>query len=148
MPVRKEGGNFEDLKVAMNAIKNKQMRVGWFETAKYPDGTSVAYVASIHEFGAPHIPPRPFLRPTIKANYDQWMKEFAGLAKLALTGKVDLTSGLDAMGLMIAGQVNVSIAAVMSPPLKPATIKRKGFSKPLVGLDRQLQQVQHLVEDA
>ena len=39
-------------------------QVGWFENAKYPNGTLVAYVALIQENGASDgktiIPPRPF----------------------------------------------------------------------------------------
>ena len=36
------------------------------------------------------------------------------------------------MGHLIKGQLQDSIKAVSSPPLAAATIRRKGFSKPLI----------------
>ena len=33
--------------------RNKRVKVGFFSTAKYQDGTPVANVAAIQEFGAP-----------------------------------------------------------------------------------------------
>lgn len=36
---------------AMTKIHGAELRVGWFETAKYPDGTPVTMVAALHEFG-------------------------------------------------------------------------------------------------
>ncbi len=32
-------------------FKNREARIGWFESARYEDGTPVAYVATIQEFG-------------------------------------------------------------------------------------------------
>ena len=47
---RIKSGLGETLKLALG-IDTLQVKVGWFEGAKYPDGTSVAYIATIHEFG-------------------------------------------------------------------------------------------------
>ena len=51
----------------------KRVRVGFFSTAKYDDGTSVANVAGIQEFGAPAvgIPERPFFRQSIAIMEDE-----------------------------------------------------------------------------
>ena len=47
-------------------------QIGFPSGQHYPDGTNVAYVAAIQEFGAPavNIPPRPFMQPTVKAQKD------------------------------------------------------------------------------
>ena len=46
----------ENLK-AMLAINKMQTKVGWGESAKYEDGTPVAYVAAIQEYGSTHMHP-------------------------------------------------------------------------------------------
>lgn len=45
---------FETLIARVNELDNKQSKAGWFESSVYPDGTPVAYVAAIQEYGA-HI---------------------------------------------------------------------------------------------
>ena len=59
---------------------NKQVRAGFLEGATYPDGTPVALVAAVHEFGAPakNIPARPFFRAAIAQNKDKWDSGYAG----------------------------------------------------------------------
>jgi hypothetical protein len=45
-----------------------ELQVGFMENADpYPDGTPVALVAAVQEFGSPSngIPPRPFMRPAV-----------------------------------------------------------------------------------
>lgn len=53
---------------------DKVAKIGWFPSAQYEDGTSVAYVAAIQEFGAPEvkIPPRPFMQPSIQTHMPEW----------------------------------------------------------------------------
>lgn len=36
---------------ALKAIENKKVEAGWFESNRYPDGKSVAYIASVLEYG-------------------------------------------------------------------------------------------------
>jgi hypothetical protein len=75
MRVRHVSGNGRKaLEVALQTLGNKVGKVGWFEGAKYPDGTQVAYVATIQEYGysPKNIPPRPFMRPTIVKYRNTW----------------------------------------------------------------------------
>lgn len=148
MPVTKSGPGFERLKAVLTGIDGVQVRVGWFEGTTEPNGTPTAYVAAIHEFGAPRagIPARPFMRPTIANNQAAWMQEFAAIARKSLTGGLDPVHAMDQMGLRIAGEVKQSIRAVTSPPLKPQTVKRKGHNKPLVESGTMLQTVVHKTE--
>jgi hypothetical protein len=120
------------------------VRVGFLEGATYPNGTPVPLVAAVQEFGAPSrgIPPRPFFRNMIKQYAKTWSGDMATLLKAA-----DFNAGtvLRQMGEVIAGELRQSIRDLTSPPLKPATIRRKGSSKPLVDTGHMLQSIDYEV---
>ena len=107
------------------------LRVGFLENARYPDGTPVALIAAINEYGKPPTqPPRPFFRNMIADKQGEWPSAIAGL--LQSTG-LDAVKALELAGTVIAGQLRQSISDLLEPPLAPSTIHRKGFSKPLIG---------------
>lgn len=106
-----------------------KVKVGFLEGATYPDGTSVATVAFFNEFGTTRSPPRPFFRRMIAAKSPSWGDSMATAA--AATG-YDTGRVLAIMGEGIKDQLVKSIVDLTSPPLKPSTIKRKGFDKPLI----------------
>jgi hypothetical protein len=121
------------------------VRIGFLENSRYPDGTPVAMIAAIQDFGAPRagVPPRPFFRNMIAARKGEWPAAIAG--QLKATGyDVELT--LKRTGEAVAGQLRESIQQTNVPPLKPATIKRKGFSKPLVDTGEMLKSVSYEVK--
>src|SRR4051812_36475880 len=93
---RSNPDSFKQLAVNLAQLGNNEAKVGWFESAKYADGTPVAYIASIHEFGyAPkNIPPRLGMRFTAAAQTPQWRAESEALSKRVLAGKM---TGFDAM---------------------------------------------------
>ena len=102
------------------------VEVGFFSTAKYPDGTPVAAVAAWNEFGTevngkPHVPERPFFRNAIAASKDDIlaaMKETIDPKTMALDTK---TAGR--MGLAMVGAIKRSITVLRKPPNAPITIK-------------------------
>lgn len=47
----------EKLRILVEGLGKSKGRVGWFESAKYADGTPVAYVAAIQEYGATFMHP-------------------------------------------------------------------------------------------
>jgi hypothetical protein len=118
----------EIAKMASNA---DLVRVGFLEKSSYPDGTPVAMVAAIQDFGAPKvgIPPRPFFRNMIAEKSSEWPRAIADLLK---ANDYDAAKTLNQVGEAVAGQLRESIVATNEPPLAPSTIKRKGFSKPLI----------------
>lgn len=97
------------------------LRVGFLSDATYPDGTSVALVASIQEFGAPKagIPPRPFMRATVAAKSSTWGEAVAANLK---AHDYDAATALDAVGMGIEGQIRDQIIATDTPPLSPVTL--------------------------
>ena len=125
-------------------------QIGFPSGANYEDGTSVAYVATIQEFGAPavNIPPRPFMRPTVTQQKDTWVKILAqDVPKVAL-GKMSAFDALDKVGIVAASDIQTTISKVYSPPLKPATIRAKGSAKPLIDTGLMLASVSNAVNKA
>ncbi len=122
------------------------VKVGFLEGATYPDGTPVAAVAAFNEFGVPSHgqPPRPFFRRMIAEKSPTWA---AGVAlQLRLNGN-NAHKTLDVVGQGIKGQLQQSITDLTDPPLKPSTVKAKGFSKPLVDTGTMLASVDYEVVD-
>lgn len=105
------------------------VEVGFLEGATYPDGTPVAAVAAWNEFGTENSPARPFFRNMIAKESPSWPAKMAGAYK-ATGGNGQKTLAL--MGDDIEGALKQSINDLTAPPLAPSTIKRKGFSKPLI----------------
>jgi hypothetical protein len=97
------------------------VKVGFLENARYPDGTPVAMVAAIQNFGAPSrgIPPRPFFSDAIAQHSPQWGERFAAVLKSA---DYDVETALGRMGLGIAGQVQESIDETFMPSLSKVTL--------------------------
>ena len=109
-------------------------QIGFPSGANYEDGTSVAYVATIQEFGAPavNIPPRPFMRPTVASQKDKWVKILSNDVPKVAMGKMSAFDALDKVGMQAAADIQTTISKVYSPPLKSATIRAKGSAKPLI----------------
>jgi hypothetical protein len=122
------------------------VRVGFLENATYPDGKPVAMIAAIQEFGAPsrNIPPRPFFRQAIAAHSEEWPKAITD--NLKATG-YDAEVTLGRVGAGIKGQIQQSITDLREPALAPATVRRKGFDKPLVDTGHMLASVDYEVTE-
>lgn len=108
----------------LRALDRTSSRVGWFESSKYPDGTPVAYIGTIQEFGyaAGGIPPRPFFRPTITVQQIVWR----GLALQAATGMIKgnrtAFQVFELLGLQAEGDVRKTISQITTPPLSLLTL--------------------------
>lgn len=145
------------LEKAIEQLKKKVLKVGWFDTSKYADGTPVAYVAVVQEMGDPKsgIPSRPFMRPTAKTKKEEWKKTLAAGSRKVVRGELDTVTMLDSFGGVAAGDIATAISKVDSPPLAASTIaarKRKRKSpgvsvKPLVDTGLMIQSVSRQVED-
>ena len=122
------------LATAIRDIQSKKLRVGWFDTARYQDGTPVAYVAAIQEFGHGAIPPRPFMRPTIAQQRQAWRDTLRKGAKQVLAERMTFEQMLMAFGLPAAGQIAESIEAVTAPPLSPRTLAARQAKKETPGV--------------
>lgn len=115
-------------KAGKGGVKN--VEVGVFASAKYPDGTLVAAVAAWNEFGTVNIPERPALRNSIKDNE----KTLAKIVKLKVDPeKMVITPKIaELLGLSQQGSMQKSIVSLSSPANEDSTIKAKKSSNPLV----------------
>ena len=112
----------KDLKQSVKGFAGKSIKVGWFESSKYEDGTPVAYVASIQEFGHGAIPPRPFMRTTTAEKSAEWAKTAETLVKRVTAGKMDPAAAAEVLGGKAAGDVRKKIASIKAPPLALTTL--------------------------
>lgn len=96
------------------------LRVGFLEGATYPDGTPVATIAVINNFGAPEkgIPARPFFSKFIADNSDKWGEQ---LSTLLQHTNFDVPRALALMGEGMAGQLRQTIVGMNDPPNSPVT---------------------------
>ena len=86
-------------------------------------------VAIIHEFGGGHVPARSFIRATVDEKKAEIEKLQLALAKQVLAGKITRDQALAQLGAKVAAWCQARIVAGIAPPLRPATIKRKGGKK-------------------
>jgi hypothetical protein len=124
--------------------------IGFLENATYPDGTKVAFVAAMNEYGDGKRPPRPFFSTTVEKRGGAWGHNLGVALK-----KYNFNA---AASLAIVGQgakedVEASIREFTSPPLAESTIARKssgtvkkikgvlGPAKPLIDTGHMLNSV-------
>jgi len=127
--------------------------VGVPEGPTEEDGTSLALIATVNEFGGKGhvaagssrgprsgIPERPFLRTGIENNLETFkalnLRNLVAVAE----GNMDVDTALGRLGLAAASAVQRQITDGGFAPNKPSTIKRKGSSKPLIGISGSLRQ--------
>jgi hypothetical protein len=125
--VRKPGPAVGFINVAVKDLDRVVEKVGWFETAHYPNGTPVALVAAVQEFGWPehNIPPRLGMRATADAKREEWGTLAARGARAAMAGKWTVVEVFGALGLKAAGDLRKHITEVTQPPLKVDTVKAR-----------------------
>lgn len=131
---------FRDL--AQKVRRGGTLDVGFMAGATYPDGTPVPLVAALNEFGTAKSPPRPFFRNMIAAKSSGWGP---AAGKLLVSNNYDVRTTLTLVGEGIKGQLQQSIRDLQSPVLAPSTIKRKGFSKPLIDTGQMLNSVTYRI---
>lgn len=127
------------------------IKVGFLKGATYPAtaddpdkaGLPVATVAFWNEFGTVKAPARPFFRNYIAQHSDEWPDQLAAALKAS---NYDTAQAFGIMGTIIKDGIVKSILDTNSPPLSPVTIRRKGFSKPLIDTGVMQRSVDYVVE--
>jgi len=115
------------LQKAIVDIEKTSAKVGWFKSAVYPDGTPVAQVATINEYGAParNIPPRPFMRPTITQRETEWETLAANESRKVMAGAQTVNGMFTVISLKAAAQVKITIKNIHSPALAESTVRAR-----------------------
>lgn len=104
------------------------------------------------------IPPRPFMRPTVADQKQNWFKIMENGAKLVIDGKA--TAGMIFTGLVqkAAADIKTTISNLQSPSLKRSTVRKRLnrksdkktlglLEKPLIDSGKMLESVLGVVED-
>ena len=129
--VRKTSPLAVKLQAFVKDMADYKVQVGWFPTAKYPNGTPVAYIASIQVFGAPSrgIPARDFIRPTIAAKQGEWSQQLRYYASLIVKGQMDTRTALEGVAIVARGDIDKALATLRDPPLSKLTVYIRKFVK-------------------
>jgi hypothetical protein len=78
------------------------------------------------------IPQRSFIKGTVDARKRMIVAFTRNVADQVLQGKMTTAKALEMLGIFVQGQIRARISRGISPPLKAATIRQKGSSKPLI----------------
>lgn len=106
---------------------------------------NLADVATWMEFGTRSIPARPFMKQAFDQNFDRIYAFVKNEHAKFIQGKQTMEMGLKRIGVFFEGLVKKGIVAGPFAALKPATIKRKGSSKPLIDTGRLRQSITNKV---
>lgn len=147
---------WQDIRTRVAGLDKRKVRVGVLGSkggnAVHEGGITMIELAAIHEFGSPaaQIPERSFLRRTFKAS-SVWLPAFqAKLVRNVIVGKVGVEQALGLLGTKCAAMVKHTIVGGehIPPPLKPATIARKGSDRPLVDTGRLVNAIDYEIVDS
>jgi tRNA A37 methylthiotransferase MiaB len=125
---------WERIQEELKKIHGSTVKVGYpEEKAKdHEGGIDVAALATIHEYGTEHIPPRPFMTQAYDKNRTKInnliQKEYSSI----LEGKSTVHDSLQKIGVFGVGTIKEIFRSGKFEPNKPATKKRKKSSQPLI----------------
>lgn len=148
----------QDLLNRIRNFKGGKVEVGWHEDTHYDDGTPVAKVAEIQEFGATikvtdkmrkwfayqgfplnkntteiHIPARSFVRTTIAEKTGDWANVINSRLKKVFEGDLSMEQALSQFGLKIKGDLQEKISQIAAGGGNSGfTQIRKGKDTPLI----------------
>lgn len=125
------GPALQALQSAIKGLTTAESRVGWFPSSKYEDGTPVAGVMMVQEFGSAKrgIPPRPTMRPTAAEKQAAWAAQAAGASRAVLSGRLPPTGAVAALAMMAEADVRRAIIQLKSPPLSILTLLARKHRK-------------------
>lgn len=142
------------LKQIPQEFEGKIVQVGFPTNAQYEDGTPIASIAIIHEFGAPeaHIPPRPFFGPSIAEHKADWIAAVKKVVKIAAQNDLSAEDALDGVGVLMSAQIQETIANIYDPALAESTLAARerrgnGSTKPLIDTGAMYDAVTYAVND-
>ena len=115
------------------------------DATPYPDGTSVAMVAAIHEFGQGGQHERSFIRSSFDEHQGKYIKMAQKLVKKVIDKGGDIEMVAELIGTEAAADVSDRIVALDTPGNAESTKARKGSSNPLIDTGHLRQSIRHEV---
>jgi hypothetical protein len=108
-------------------------------------GITVLDVANWMEFGTATVPARSFIRAWFDENKERANRTLVALLWSVIDGKLTKAQMLAVLGLRFVAQIQLRISDGIPPPLKQATIDRKGSSVPLISTGQLRSSITHRV---
>ena len=114
----------------------------------HSEGITVFQIGMIHEFGVPekNIPRRSFIRVPIENNIKEITKLIENNHKLVSENAMSAKVALDRIGIKAQNTIKESFRNNDWKPLKRATVKRKGSSRPLIDTGQLIGSISYIVE--
>ena len=124
-----------------------RIRIGVLGSETYPDGTSVAEVGEMHEFGL-GVPQRSWLRDFVDVNDGLIKADFRSIARAVEARRGTLLAGLTQLGAKIVAGIQVRIANQIPPALAESTLlrRRHGGTVPLIDTGQLRSSISFVVE--
>ena len=145
---------WKDIKKSIDQMKHCYTTVGVHEDAGEQAGTPLAVIASVHEYGAEikngfgkgihiTIPERSFMRSWVAENGPDIGHYKERLINQVMEGKLSVIIALARLGEYAVSGIKRKIVNGPFTPLKPATIAKKGSSKPLIDTGQMIGSITH-----
>lgn len=129
----------------LKKMTDMEIQVGFQGDQKYEDGTSIAQVAAINEFGASDIPDRPFMRQSFE-NHEGELQAACDAAQRLVSSGGSAEQALQQIGVVAKGLVQDEIVNGGFAPNAESTIKKKGSEQPLIDTGTMRQSVNFVVK--
>jgi len=106
-----------------------------------------AELALVHEFGTDKVPERSFIRAAFDANHERYFANMKKLVGAVIDKKLTLRRAIGLVSSQMASDMRglIRSGAGIPPPNAPATVERKGSSRPLVDSGQLLGSISHAV---
>lgn len=141
---------WEALKLQVEKLSGAHVRIGVLTGPHENADITIAELAVIHELGAPAagIPERSFIRASLERARPEMVQFIAKLAKAVVLGRITSAQAHGLLGEWAVAKVRDYIleGQGVPPPLKDATIARKGSARPLVDTGQLLHSISYAVE--
>lgn len=124
-------------KIVKNLKGPNRVDVGIFAD----QGSDLVIYAASNEFGTETIPERSYLRAGVDEKRRSLRRLTSQVAEKVIVGKMSKKEALEIIGASAQKIVQRKIARGPFTPNKPATVVRKGSSKPLIESGRMRQSV-------
>lgn len=141
------------LRARLAGIDRAKVKVGIIgpaASAAHADGATNSDIGFAHEFGNAHVPERSWLRQTFRdpKKLQQLKALQARLLRDLMNGRISVQQAMGLLGAWGMGAIKATITRDGEfVPLKPATIARKGSSKPLISTGQFVNSISWAVTD-
>jgi phage gpG-like protein len=144
--VKDDKGEQKRIEKLLRKMSNApHVAVGILQDEAIDNNFSMVDLALVHEFGSKdgRIPQRSFMRSTCDAKRNEHIKLADILQSKIIDGSLSIRQALGQLGEVAEKDMVQAINNGIKPQLKPATIRRKKSSKPLIDTGRLKGSIKH-----